>query len=57
MCLSKLLSVSSTALAVQEEVGKLAMTAIEYPPMQKGASFNLDAVKAKIAEAMARQAK
>ena len=38
---------------VQQEVAKLAMTAIEYPPMQKGASFNLDAVKAKIAEAMA----
>lgn len=33
---------------VQEEVAKLAMTAVEYPPMQKGASFNLDAVKAKI---------
>jgi hypothetical protein len=42
---------------VQEEVAKLAMTAIEYPPMQKGASFNLDAVKAKIAEAMAAAAK
>jgi hypothetical protein len=42
---------------VQEEVAKLAMTALEYPPMQKGASFNLDAVKAKIAEAMAAQAK
>ena len=38
---------------VQQEVAKLAMTAIEYPPMQKGASFNLDAVKEKIAEAMA----
>jgi arylsulfatase len=38
---------------VQQEVAKLAMSAIEYPPMQKGASFNLDAVKAKIAEAMA----
>ncbi len=37
---------------VQQQVGKLAMTAIEYPPMQKGASFNLDAVKAKIEEAM-----
>jgi arylsulfatase len=33
---------------VQQEVAKLAMTAVEYPPMQKGASFNLDAVKAKI---------
>jgi hypothetical protein len=40
---------------VQQEVAKLAMTAIEYPPMQKGASFNLDAVKEKIAEAMKRQ--
>ena len=32
---------------VQQQVEKLAMTAIEFPPMQKGASFNLDAVKAK----------
>jgi arylsulfatase A-like enzyme len=39
---------------VQGVVAKLAMSAIEYPPMQKGASFNLDAVKAKIAEAMAK---
>ena len=37
---------------VQQEVAKVAMTAIEFPPMQKGASFNLDAVKAKIAEAI-----
>jgi hypothetical protein len=37
---------------VQQEVAKLAMTALEYPPMQKGASFNLEAVKAKIEEAM-----
>ena len=37
---------------VQQEVAKLAMTAAEFPPMQKGASFNLDAVKAKIDEAM-----
>jgi arylsulfatase A-like enzyme len=35
-------------------VAKLAMTAIEFPPAQKGANFNLDAVKAKVAEAMAR---
>src|SRR6202012_2592608 len=33
---------------VQQQVEKLAMTAVEFPPMQKGASFNLDAVKAKI---------
>jgi arylsulfatase A-like enzyme len=37
---------------VQQQVAKLAQTAIEYPPMQKGASFNLDAVKAEIAEAI-----
>ena len=33
---------------VQQEVAKLAMTAIDYPPMQDPASFNLSAVKAKI---------
>jgi arylsulfatase len=42
---------------VQQQVEKLAMTAVEFPPMQKGASFNLDAVKAKIAEAQAAIAK
>jgi arylsulfatase len=36
---------------VQQFVGKLAMTAIDYPPMQDPASFNLDEVKKKI-EAM-----
>ncbi len=35
---------------VQQQVGKLAMTAIDYPPMQAPASFNLEAVKAKIDE-------
>ena len=40
---------------VQKEVAKLAMTAIEFPPMQRGASFNLDAVKAQIEEAMKKQ--
>jgi arylsulfatase A-like enzyme len=33
---------------VQDQVEKLAKTAIDFPPMQKGASFNLEAVKAKI---------
>lgn len=42
---------------VQQEVTKRLEAAIEFPPMQKGASFNLDAVKAKIAEAMAAQSK
>jgi arylsulfatase len=40
---------------VQQQVEKLAMTAIEFPPMQKGASFNMDAVRAKI-EAASRAA-
>jgi arylsulfatase len=35
---------------VQQEVAKLAKTAIEYPPMQDPASFNLDAVKKQIEE-------
>jgi arylsulfatase len=38
-------------------VEKLPMTAIEFPPMQKGASFDLDAVKEKIAAAQASIAK
>jgi arylsulfatase len=37
---------------VQQEVGKLAQTAIEFPPMQKGASFNLEAVKEQVQKAM-----
>jgi len=37
---------------VQQEVGKLVMTAKDYPPMQTPASFNLDAVKQQIDEAM-----
>jgi arylsulfatase A-like enzyme len=40
---------------VQQEVGKLAQTAIEFPPMQKGASFNLEAVKAQIETAIQGQ--
>jgi arylsulfatase len=35
---------------VQQEVGTLAQTAIEYPPMQAPASFNLEAVKAQVDE-------
>ena len=42
---------------VQQQVAKLAMTAVQFPPMQKGASFNLDAVKAKIEAARAAMAK
>jgi arylsulfatase A-like enzyme len=35
---------------VQQAVEKLALTAVDYPPMQDPASFNLDAVKKKIQE-------
>jgi arylsulfatase len=40
---------------VQQEVAKLAQTAIDFPPMQPGASFNLEAVKEKIQKAMANR--
>jgi arylsulfatase len=42
---------------VQQEVAKVAQTAIDYPPMQRGASFNLEAVKAQIEKAVAAHAK
>ena len=35
-------------VVVQKAVGQLAMTAVDYPPMQDPASFNLDEVKKKI---------
>ena len=41
---------------VQQEVAKVAQTAIEFPPMQPGASFNLEGVKAQIEKAMAAHA-
>ena len=37
---------------VQQRVAQLAQTAIDFPPMQKGASFNLEAVKAQIEAAI-----
>jgi arylsulfatase len=39
-------------VSVQEEVKKLALTAIDYPPMQDPASFNLDAVRKEIEAAI-----
>jgi arylsulfatase len=39
---------------VQQKVGELATTAIDFPPMQKGASFNLQAVKEQIEAAIAK---
>ena len=38
---------------VQQVMGKELQTFLEYPPMQRGASFNLDAVKAEMAKRMA----
>jgi arylsulfatase len=40
---------------VQEKVADLARTAIDYPPMQDPASFNLDAVKKQIDAVMRQQ--
>jgi hypothetical protein len=34
-------------------VAKLGETAIEFPPVQKGASFNLEAVKAQVKKVIA----
>ena len=42
---------------VQQQVEKLAMTAVEFPPMQKGASFNLEALKKKLQQEMAAHGK
>jgi len=41
---------------VQQVVGKLAQTALEFPPMQKGASFNLQALKEELEKQMAAHA-
>ena len=40
---------------VQQQVAKLAQTALEFPPMQASASFNLEAIKEQIQKAMAAQ--
>ncbi len=39
---------------LQQEVGKYAQTFLEFPPMQKAASFNLEAVRAEIAARIAQ---
>ncbi len=41
---------------VQQEVSKLAQSALEFPPMQPGASFNLSALKAEIEKKLAGRA-
>jgi arylsulfatase A-like enzyme len=38
---------------VQQLMGKEIQTFLDYPPMQRGASFNLDAVKAEMSKRMA----
>jgi arylsulfatase len=42
---------------VQQVMGKELQTFLDYPPMQRGASFNLDAVKAEMAAKMAEAEK
>lgn len=37
---------------VKQEIGKTAQTFLEFPPMQKGASFNLEALKEELAKKM-----
>jgi len=36
----------------QQEVARAGQSIIDYPPMQRGASFNLEAVKEEIQKAM-----
>jgi arylsulfatase len=40
---------------VQEQVTKLGQSFVEFPPMQKGASFNIEGVKAEIAKAIGKK--
>jgi arylsulfatase A-like enzyme len=42
---------------VQQVMGKEIQTFLEFPPMQRGASFNLDALKAEMAAKMAQAEK
>jgi arylsulfatase len=37
---------------VKQEIAKAAQTFLEFPPMQKGASFNLEALKAELEKKM-----
>ena len=39
---------------VQQMMGKEIQTFLEFPPMQRGASFNLDALKAEMTAKMAQ---
>ncbi|HXX57035.1 MAG TPA: hypothetical protein VEI96_03460, partial [Thermodesulfovibrionales bacterium] len=37
---------------VKEEIGAYAQTFLEYPPMQRGATFNLEALKQELQKKM-----
>jgi hypothetical protein len=37
---------------VQQEIARAAQTVLEFPPMQKGASFNLEQLKQKLEKKM-----
>jgi arylsulfatase len=39
---------------VQQEVGRYAQSFVEFPPMQRGASFNMDSVRAQVEAAIER---
>jgi arylsulfatase len=41
---------------IQQEVAKLARSALDFPPMQPGASFNLSEIKEKVEKAMQSRA-
>ena len=41
---------------VQQEVAKFGETFVQFPPIQKPASFNLDAVKEQVVKAVAGKA-
>jgi arylsulfatase len=40
---------------VQQEVGKLAQSFVDFPPMQKGASFNIEGVKQQVEAALRKK--
>ena len=48
-----MIDLSQSRITRSTKRGELAQTFINFPPMQKGASFNLDAVKAEMNKRMA----
>jgi arylsulfatase len=43
------------AVYVQEEVAKLGQSLVDFPPMQKGASFNIESVKQQVVAAIKKK--